>query len=120
MFRKTIIAIAAAGFFASCAHSRDTETTTEAERAAAREDGYAATTYSTPAPVARDDYRATNNSRDASREAREDRAEARKERAEARADVSEKREPDNTGTNTRDRKDTAVTPIDQGNSGTDL
>jgi hyperosmotically inducible periplasmic protein len=88
MFRTAIIAIAAGGLLAACAHSRETDATT-AEKEAAERDGYAATTYAKP--------------------------------IDTRAEVeSQKVEPDNTAVNKRDKKDEAVTPLDQGNSGTDL
>jgi hypothetical protein len=103
MFRKLIIAIAASGMLAACAHSRQTEDETVAQ------DPNAATTYATPDPVAAEPV--------ATRPAPVRKVEKREideEKTEAR------REPDNTGINKRDTDDKTLTPLDQGNSSNDL
>ncbi len=90
MFRKAIIAVAAAGLF-GCAHSRETQTT--AMQAPAE-------TAANPAPVRK--------------------AAVKTDEARAARDETKARQPDNTGVNVRDRDDKTLTPMDQGGATSDL
>ncbi len=118
MFRKAIIALAASGLLAACAHTQETE-----DVAGNKIDPNEATTapmvatdtpthsYGKPAPVATPQTRRVRT--EVKDEAKRDEKKV-DEKAEAR------REPDNTGINKRDTDDRTLTPMDQSNSSNDL
>ncbi len=121
MFRKAIIAIAASGLLAACAHSQEVENENiarEPSAAAASSDSVQTRHALATRPVSADgtELHAQNGKPaprlDPKRDAKTEQKTEEK--------TEQKAEPDNTAVNKRDTKDKTLTPMDQGNSGNDL